>query len=103
MVFNCLQQGWPSGQRVLENKVLLGPARSFTDCMWLPFSANSGVESLSQRPCDLQNLKMLALYTNGFLTPGCHFRFGANDCAVFLGWVSEGSPLVTPCSLPLLF
>lgn len=66
MVFNYLQQGQPRGQRVLVNKRLLGPARLFMDCMRLPFSANSEVEALSQRPCGLQDQNIQALYTNGF-------------------------------------
>lgn len=73
MVFNCLQQGQPSGQRVLVNKVLLGPARLLMDYTWLPFSANSGVEALSQ-PAKPKHTGSLH---KRFLTPGCHFRLAA--------------------------
>lgn len=99
MVFNCLQQGQPSRQRVLVNKIFLGPAHLLVDYTWLPFSANSGVEALSQ-PAQPKHTGSLH---SRLLTPGCHFRLAATGPRHVPGWVSEGSPLAAPCSLSLLF
>lgn len=51
----------------------------------------------------LQNQSVQALYTSGFSPLAAISDLQQLLRVTFLGWVSEGSPLVAPCSLSLLF
>lgn len=82
MVSNCLQQGlahlpkgeevWPAGYSC--QWCLTGTCSLVYRLCMAAFELNSGIESLSWRPNDLQNLKITALYRNRFLTPGLPFQ-----------------------------